>query len=530
MYQPLGRGVMLDCSRGAVMHLPALKRYIDLLAKMGYKTLMLYTEDTYEIKEEPYFGYRRGKYTTEELREIDAYARDRGIELIPCIQTLAHLNGLMRWSRYTPFIDTDNILLVDDERTYALIERMFDSLEASFSSRRVHIGMDEAWRVGLGKYLERHGFENRTEILLRHLSRVVEIASRHGFRPMMWSDMFFHLATGGGYRPDAVFSEDVIAKVPEELDLVYWDYYRFNKDFYAGVIRVHQKFRNPVIFAGGLWTWRGFAPLSHQALKITDAAMAACRETGCRDIFFTLWGDDGGECSYFAALPTLHYAAQAVDGVPDPESLRRTFRAATGEDYDDLMMLGEIGDLNGEPGFAGPSKVWLYQDPLLGYYDRTVPQGAPAYYAALADRIDAAAERSASLGALFRAEAAFARAVGLKCRLGVRAREAFLAGDKAALLSLALHDFPAAADAVDTFHRLYEVQWHSENKPNGYERHDTRLGGLAARLRTCAARLAAYAKGEIPDIPELREEVLPAEGETDRLPNEQFYDRITLPI
>ena len=187
--QPLGLGVMLDCSRGAVMHKTTLKRYIDLLAKMGYKTLMLYTEDTYEVEGEPYFGYRRGRYSIAELREIDAYAAERGISLVPCIQTLAHLDGLMRWSCYREFLDTDNILLVDDDRTYALIERMFTSLEKAFTSRRVHIGMDEAWRVGLGKFLEQHGFEKRTDILLRHLSRVTEIAARHGFRPMMWSDM-----------------------------------------------------------------------------------------------------------------------------------------------------------------------------------------------------------------------------------------------------------------------------------------------------------------------------------------------------
>mgnify|MGYP004624396959 FL=1 len=530
--QPLGLGVMLDCSRGAVMHKTALKRYIDLLAKMGYKTLMLYTEDTYEVEGEPYFGYRRGRYSIAELREIDAYAAERGISLVPCIQTLAHLDGLMRWSCYRKFLDTDNILLVDDDRTYALIERMFTSLEKAFTSRRVHIGMDEAWRVGLGKFLEQHGFEKRTDILLRHLSRVTEIAARHGFRPMMWSDMFFLLATGGGYRPDAAFSEDVIAKVPRDLDLVYWDYYHFDKDFYTGVLRVHQKFRNPIIFAGGLWTWRGFSPLSEQALAATDAAMAACRETGCRDVFFTLWGDDGGECSYFAALPTLFYAAQAVGGVPDPGALRRAFREATGEDYDDLMLLGKIGNYSGNPEdwFFGTAKTWFYQDPLLGYYDRTVPEGAPAYYAALADKIDAAAERSASLGTLLRTEAAYARAIGLKCRLGVRARTAYLAEDRAALLTLATVDFPAAAEAVDTFHRLYEVQWFSENKPNGYERHDTRLGGLAARLRTCAARLAAFARGEIGDIPELAEEVLPAEGGDDHLPYEQEYRVITLPL
>ena len=63
-------GVMIDMSRDAVMTVPALKKYITYLAKMGYNTLMLYTEDTYEVDGEPFFGYMRGRYSIEELREI----------------------------------------------------------------------------------------------------------------------------------------------------------------------------------------------------------------------------------------------------------------------------------------------------------------------------------------------------------------------------------------------------------------------------------------------------------------------------
>ena len=53
-------GVMIDCSRNAVPNLQALKRFIEILAKMGYNCVMLYTEDTYEIPSEPFFGYKRG--------------------------------------------------------------------------------------------------------------------------------------------------------------------------------------------------------------------------------------------------------------------------------------------------------------------------------------------------------------------------------------------------------------------------------------------------------------------------------------
>ena len=66
-------GVMLDCSRNGVMKLSVVKKFIRYLAVMGLDTLMLYTEDTYEIPEYPYFGYMRGKYSCQELKEMDAW-------------------------------------------------------------------------------------------------------------------------------------------------------------------------------------------------------------------------------------------------------------------------------------------------------------------------------------------------------------------------------------------------------------------------------------------------------------------------
>ena len=74
-------GIMIDCSRNAVYTVHALKRFIDLMSAMGYNALLLYTEDTYEVEGEPYFGYFRGRYTQAEIKEIDAYAKNKGIEL-----------------------------------------------------------------------------------------------------------------------------------------------------------------------------------------------------------------------------------------------------------------------------------------------------------------------------------------------------------------------------------------------------------------------------------------------------------------
>ena len=134
-------GIMIDCSRNAVYTVPALEKFIDMMSGMGYNALMLYTEDTYEVDGEPYFGYFRGRYTQDELRTLDSYAKERGVELIPCIQTLAHLARLRAQDPYSSLFDVNDILLADDERVYALIDKMFSACEKSFTSRRINIGM-----------------------------------------------------------------------------------------------------------------------------------------------------------------------------------------------------------------------------------------------------------------------------------------------------------------------------------------------------------------------------------------------------
>ena len=90
---------------------------------MGYDSMMLYTEDTYELEGYPYFGYMRGRYTLSELREIDDYGFALGIEVIPCIQALAHLLQALQWEAFKPVTDTGPILLVGEPKTYELIEK-----------------------------------------------------------------------------------------------------------------------------------------------------------------------------------------------------------------------------------------------------------------------------------------------------------------------------------------------------------------------------------------------------------------------
>ena len=81
-------GLMLDCSRNGVMKNDKVKEMILLEALMGHNRLLLYTEDTYELKDYPYFGYLRGAYSKEDIKEFVAYGEAFGVELIPCMLCL----------------------------------------------------------------------------------------------------------------------------------------------------------------------------------------------------------------------------------------------------------------------------------------------------------------------------------------------------------------------------------------------------------------------------------------------------------
>lgn len=162
-------GPMFDLSRNAVLTLDSFKFMLRKMALMGLNTVMLYLEDTYEISGEPYFGYMRGRYTQAELKAIDDYADQFGIEAFPSIQTLAHLEEFLKWEPVGFYKDTKGALLVGDDRVEQLVEKMIETASAPFRSRKIHVGMDEAEELGRGKYLDRNGYQSRFDIMTGHL-------------------------------------------------------------------------------------------------------------------------------------------------------------------------------------------------------------------------------------------------------------------------------------------------------------------------------------------------------------------------
>ncbi len=502
---------MLDCSRNAVMNVESVKRWIDLTGDMGYNSLMLYTEDTYELNNNPYFGYMRGRYSKDELKEIDSYAKDKGMELIPCIQTLAHLNTIRRWPVYEPHFDGWDTLLVGDEFVYQMIDDMFATLSECFTSRIVNIGMDEA-SIGRGRYFDLHGLVAKKEILLEHIGRVSEIGKKYGFKLAMWSDIFYKILVGGSgeYDTDVVLKEENRVKIPDNVELIFWNYWQRDKGFYEQVLNTHKEFTDKVWFAGGCWCWEGFAPHNYTSLRANAAAIPSCLKCGVNDVILTLWGDNGGECSKYAMLPALFQAAELAKGNDDMDDIKRRFKEKYGIAFDRFMNLELNDSVNGVGGTKGPEKYLLYNDPLMGLMDTMLKGDEGIGYKKCARKL-ATLKNHPVWGTQFNTMYTLCDALSIKATLGFELREAYKSGDTEKLDSL-IADMKKLIKKLNVFYNAFRKQWFSENKGHGFEIQDIRLGGLIKRTENAMERLIAYRKGEIEKIEELEEKLLDING------------------
>ena len=500
-------GVMIDCSRNAVMSIDGYKKLFPLLKNMGYDTVLVYMEDTYLVDNEPYFGYMRGGYSKEELKQIDTLGKKNNLEVIPCIQTLAHLDTLDKWGVYPK--DTKGILLVDDDKTYILIDNMLKTLSECFSSKYIHLGMDEAHMLGRGKYLDLHGYKSVGEIMRLHLKKVLKICQKYDYKSMIWSDMFFRGWNNGEYYcGEKELPQEYISAYPKDVIPVYWNYYSKDKQEYVNMLENHKKLSNEVWFAGGAWTWGGFMPHNKFSLQTMLPALDACKEKGVKNIFFTMWGDNGGECSRFSVLPTLFYLAEYLRGT-DKNSIEEKFFKQFNISFNDFLLLDLPNEITGKEAICehpkNPSKYMLYSDLFLGHLDWTVKTSCEQVLFNLEKRLDLV--KRGGFGYLFATAKSLCSVLKYKYALGVKIRKAYQEKNSKKLKALS-KDFNKLIKEVKGFSLRFENQWLKENKPYGLEVHQLRLGGLVARIEYCKKQVGLYLSGKITRIEELEGNIL----------------------
>jgi len=286
------RGVMLDISRDKVPTLNTLFMLIDMLAEWKVNHLQLYMEHTFA-----YYNHRdvwaaASPLTAGEVRALDAYCRERFIELAPNQNSFGHFERWLKHPRYRPLAECPDGFQRPDgawraattlnpvnPASLGLIAELYAELLPNFSSRRLHVGCDETWELGKGRSrsdVERHGLGR---VYSDYLGKLKELALSHGHTPLYWGDMVWN------HFPDRVGALD------RELVHVDWGYYRLypyrehgEKLAGAGI---------PFWFAPGTSTWCTLTGCNEAGIGSNRSAVRAGVEFGAGGILNTDWGDFG---------------------------------------------------------------------------------------------------------------------------------------------------------------------------------------------------------------------------------------------
>ena len=508
-------GTMQNCAY-TVINVETVKGLIRDHAIMGYNYIQLYTETTYEIPSEPYFGFKLNKYTQKELKELVEYSKIFGVEMIPCIQTLAHLSQLFNWGAFGDVHDIRDTLLVNYPRTYELIDKMLESVAECFDTEKINLGMDEGYFMGFGRYnwFVDDSKPDRAMLFIDHVKKVLELAEKHGFKkPSIWFDNLFGMNYKGYIDPPEWLWTDFpeyIQKAFPNIRMIFWNYVIRDVNEFSRQVGYIRQLSKDVSFASMAHGYTSFAPENYISAYLVDTAREGCLKNGIDDIMITWWG---GKMSPYALNPAYYDFAERLcesQGI-DVELRSKFLFGYTYKEFCELDSPNVIGKSASALTAAEGNNLPFYalaNDPLLGKLDMHVPVGCEDEYKQKSVRMGELSKVDSPYAFIFDFEKTLCELLSVRAELGLKIKDAYDKDDKAQLLKIA-KGIPAIIKETEKFRKKYIEYYMTYSKAYGREAWDIKLGGACSRLRSVAEILKDYAKGKIKNIPELDEERLP---------------------
>ena len=519
-------GVSLDVSRGGVPTVDAIKEYIVKMAALGFNMLMLYMEDMFELEGYPRFGYMRGRYSLAELKEIDDFAYLFGIEVVPAVEGLGHMEQYLQWQEADDIRNTANTLLVDNEKTYDFLEHIINTMKNTFRTNRIAVLMDEAY-AHLGKYQQIHGVQDGSEVFFRHLYRVVSICEKYDFRPIIPPDMIFRLAskTNAYYDLDVEFSKELKDKIPKNIDTYAWSYgvpkdidmehYGIDGEgYYKRFLDKHKELCETFVFATSIWCWEGFLEDTEYTIESSIPAMRNAIKNHFEEILVTTWGDQGTETNIIkqttSTLPIYsEYCFRGLDCTMNDIIEVSTYLTKIPYQNKINLMSKANGDFHDCQKF---NKSLIYGDILYNLIDLKYD-----YNKMSADYKEGVALCRQYMQDDPRNQAYYqfcllSFEIGiLKLELLENLRKKYLENDITYLKKAAYQMIPNIIKYTNEFYDIFQKNWDETNKPFGSENGQIRLGGVVKRAEYVAERIKKYINGEISKLEELEQEVILSE-------------------
>jgi hexosaminidase len=207
------RGLMIDVARHWMPE-EVLKRNLDAMAAVKLNVLHLHLADDQGFRiESKKFPKLQGMgsdghyYTQAQMTELIAYARDRGIRIVPEIDVPGHVTSWCveypelasvsgpyqierKWGIFDPTLDPTR------ETTYAFLDGLIGELAALFPDEYFHVGGDEVngkqWDANphIAAFKKAQGIKDDTDLQLYFNRRLLPIVQKHGKKMIGWDEIF----------------------------------------------------------------------------------------------------------------------------------------------------------------------------------------------------------------------------------------------------------------------------------------------------------------------------------------------------
>jgi len=290
------RGTMVDISEGQLLRVGDIERQIDLMSRLKMNQYYLYNELTIALDglSPAAPGARLSK---SDVRTVVEYARERHIDVVPCLELYGHLHDLFRREEYSDLADFPHGVEFDPANPHVgtLLRQWSAEYMELFPSAFVHIGFDETWQL---EQAAGRGASSPASYFVEQLRKVSGLFQAQGKTVLAWGDIM-------------VKFPDIVKQLPPGIVAVAWCYDPHPDPEYKQWIAPLAARKQPFLVAPGLSGWNEISPDYALTFDNIDTLIAAGRKSGALGVMNTIWSDDV-QMLKRPALPGIAYGAVAA--------------------------------------------------------------------------------------------------------------------------------------------------------------------------------------------------------------------------
>jgi len=206
------RGLMIDVSRHW-MPVEVLKRSLDGMAALKLNVFHWHLSDDqgFRVESKVYpklqeMGSDGNYYSREQVKEIIAYARDRGIRVVPEFDMPGHSTVWFvgypelasapgpytierHWGIFDPAMDPTR------EETFTFLDAFIGEMADLFPDEYFHVGGDEVngkqWsrNARIQAFMREHGMKDASGLQAYFNTRLLPLVEKHGKKPVAWDEV-----------------------------------------------------------------------------------------------------------------------------------------------------------------------------------------------------------------------------------------------------------------------------------------------------------------------------------------------------